>query len=87
MTWLAVEAVSKVAPKSGTLTASTLTAALNTAKNVNLMGVIPPWTPSKQGAAPFTRINNPNVYIENIKDGQLVLAQSAELNVRASLGI
>jgi hypothetical protein len=51
------------------------------------MGLIPPWTPSATGAAPLTRVNNSDVYILKIKNGELVLAQPDPINVRKITGI
>jgi ABC-type branched-subunit amino acid transport system substrate-binding protein len=51
-------------------TASNLTNALNSAKDINLDGVIPPWTPSNPGPAGFTRVSNTAYELIGYKNGQ-----------------
>jgi hypothetical protein len=87
LTWLAIHAIAKVAPTSGELSPATLTAALDAAKDVDLLGVIPPWTPSTKGGDPFVRISNPQVYAEKIVDGHLVLASPDAFDVRSAMGV
>jgi ABC-type branched-subunit amino acid transport system substrate-binding protein len=86
--WLAIHAIDKVMAASSTsISAAGVTAALGTAKNIDLMGLIPPWTPAATGAAPLTRVNNSDVYILKIKNGELVLASPNPINVRKLTGI
>jgi ABC-type branched-subunit amino acid transport system substrate-binding protein len=87
MTWLAIHAIANVMATSHNVTPAGVTSALATAKNVSLMGLTPPWTPSATGPAPFTRLSNTTVYILKIEKGQLVLAQSATIDVRKLTGI
>jgi branched-chain amino acid transport system substrate-binding protein len=52
--------------KNGTiksLTAPGVLAGFQAAKDINLMGVIPPWTPSKKGPAGFGQASNPFTYL------------------------
>jgi ABC-type branched-subunit amino acid transport system substrate-binding protein len=87
VTWLAIHAIAKVTATSKNTTAAGVTSALATAKNIDLMGLIPPWTPSTTGAAPLTRLNSQTVYILTIKNGELVLAQPDPIDVRKLTGI
>jgi ABC-type branched-subunit amino acid transport system substrate-binding protein len=85
--WLAIHAITKVMTTNTNTTAAGVTAALATAKNIDLMGLIPPWTPSTTGAAPLTRVDNSSVYILTIKNGQLVLDQPKPIDVRKLTGV
>jgi ABC-type branched-subunit amino acid transport system substrate-binding protein len=66
-TWLGYYVVEKLAKsiRSGHLNAATLTAALNKAKNIDMGGVIPPWTPTKPGPAGYSRVSNPYMYLQS----------------------
>jgi branched-chain amino acid transport system substrate-binding protein len=69
--WLAIQAIVALV-KDGSLksyTSSALMSALKTAKNVNLDGIIPAWTPNAAGPAGQVRVSNPYYYINQYKDG------------------
>jgi ABC-type branched-subunit amino acid transport system substrate-binding protein len=57
--WLAVNVIDMLGEKMrGAVTAKTLTAALNATRNLDLQGVIPPWTPNAPGPQGFSRVSN-----------------------------
>jgi hypothetical protein len=64
-TWLGYYVIEKLAKTipSGKLNAASLTKALNSAKNIDMGGVIPPWTPTKAGATGYSRVSNPAMYL------------------------
>lgn len=76
--YLAVHGIAEAlkADKAKTVTAATITAALNKAKNLNMFGIIPPWTPSKPAPsylAPLApRASNADDYIVGFKNGKEV---------------
>ena len=65
-TWLGyyvVEKLVKTGKVKGNVTAASLMKAMNSAKNINMGGVIPPWTPTAPGPTGFSRVSNPYMYI------------------------
>ncbi|SNQ46837.1 putative ABC-type branched-chain amino acid transport systems periplasmic component-like protein [Frankia canadensis] len=75
--WLAVHVVAQVAGKiSGDITAASLNGALRTAKDVDLFGILPPWTPSAKGHVPgFDRASSARVFFMRLNDGKFSLAK------------
>jgi ABC-type branched-subunit amino acid transport system substrate-binding protein len=64
--WLSVQALEQLAKDGsldGDITAASVTSALNAAKDVDLGGVIPPWTPSAPGPKGFSRASNTSNYM------------------------
>jgi len=64
--WLAVQALDQLAKDGslkGDVTAASVTAALDGAKDVDLGGLIPPWTPTAAGPENFTRVSNTKNYL------------------------
>jgi ABC-type branched-subunit amino acid transport system substrate-binding protein len=55
--WLGVWAMQQIAKqqKLKTITAKTVVQALNKTKNLDMRGVMPPWTPNKKGVTGYTR--------------------------------
>jgi hypothetical protein len=75
--WRDVEAFAAAAKLiKETVNASSLTQELNPIQNLRV-GLIPPWTVSKQRAAGFTRVSNPYGYATTIKNGTLLLLDQA----------
>lgn len=74
--WLSVHVVAQVAKGvTGQVTASSLNAAFGTAKNIDLFGLLPAWTPSAKGSVPgFEGVSNAVVFFMRIDNGELVLA-------------
>jgi hypothetical protein len=63
--WLSLLAFKTVVEgaKPATVDAASTLAALKAAKDVDLMGMIPPWTPSATDPSPiFTNVSNPYMY-------------------------
>src|SRR6185369_9516887 len=72
--WVAVLALKTVVEmaKPATVDAASVLTALKAAKDVDLQGMIPPWTPSRTDPSPiFTNISNPYVYAQRF-DGKSV---------------
>jgi hypothetical protein len=55
--------------------------ALKTAKNVNLDGVIPAWTPNAPGPKGFARAGNPDYYFGSYKNGKPYLLTPKPVNI------
>jgi hypothetical protein len=70
-TWLSVHVIGMLVTQDHIAqpTAAAVTDALNTAKNINLDGVIPPWTPSASGPPGFTRVSNTAYQLVGYKNG------------------
>jgi ABC-type branched-subunit amino acid transport system substrate-binding protein len=61
--WLGVRALFKVTTGLKTITAATVTSALNSAKNLDLGPMVPPWTPSATGPAGYSRASNTSAWV------------------------
>ncbi len=88
--WLSVHAVAQVAKGvTGEITPSSLLAAFGTAKDVDLFGILPAWTPSAKGSvAGFERASNARVFFLRLVDGKFVAAtplKGLDLNTRKPL--
>jgi ABC-type branched-subunit amino acid transport system substrate-binding protein len=66
--WLGIYVINKLTANMPTITGASLMTALNNAKNVDLKGVIPPWTPNKPGPQGLARVSNPAQYIIGFKN-------------------
>lgn len=71
--WLGLYALQQLA-KTGQLSAdnmssATVMKAFQTAKNINMGGVVPPWTPNAPGPKGEVRISNPYYYIWTYSNG------------------
>lgn len=85
--WLSVLAFKTVVEgaKPATIDASSVMAALNTAKDVDLQGLIPPWTPNATNPSPiFTRVSNPYMYQQKF-NGKTVDTITPAIDVMAIL--
>ena len=60
--WLGVLALVTVMEGEPTIDAAGVLHKLETAQDIDLGGLIPPWTPSRQGPGIFKRISNPYTY-------------------------
>jgi ABC-type branched-subunit amino acid transport system substrate-binding protein len=78
--WLDVKVIAEVMKGLSTVTAATVKQGFATAKNLNTFGLTPPWTPSAQGPAGYSRISNPWEYLITIKNGKIALFQSKPVN-------
>ena len=89
-TWLGYQVIEELAKKqpSGKLTAASLMNALNHAKNIDVGGVIPPWTPTLPGPTGYSRVSNPYMYVTgyNSKDIPILLVPKAITVQQAETG-
>ena len=86
--WLSVLAFQTVVDgaKPATVDAASVLAALKAAKDVDLMGMIPPWTPSATDPSPiFTNVSNPYMYTQKF-NGKTVQTLTPPVNVMEILG-
>jgi ABC-type branched-subunit amino acid transport system substrate-binding protein len=65
--WLAMYVLGLVTKNMKDITGPNVMAALNKAKDLNLQGVIPPWTPNKAGPKGLARVSNEPQYIIGFK--------------------
>jgi ABC-type branched-subunit amino acid transport system substrate-binding protein len=82
--WLAVKALQTMAEQgelSKEVNAATVTKALDSAKNMELGGAIPPWTPSTPGPEGFARVANEKTYLIGFKGGEQFLIAPQPLTV------
>jgi ABC-type branched-subunit amino acid transport system substrate-binding protein len=64
--WLSIQALAELAKNGalkGDVTAASVTAALDSAKDLDLGGLIPPWTPTAPGPKGFSRVSNTKNYL------------------------
>ena len=87
--WLLIHAVANVLKQAGVkgnVTAATLKSALDSTKNVSMLGLSPPWTPNAPGPAKYPRLGTANsVYIGRVVNGKVVLLQHAPASLAALL--
>jgi branched-chain amino acid transport system substrate-binding protein len=87
--WVAVDHFVKIMEKNGdpdNITRESVVAALNAATDVDSYGLIPPWTPNKEGGAlGFTRISQPWYYQATFNGKQFVIAKK-KMNAIEELG-
>ncbi len=83
--WLAAYAFGEVAKTipAGGVTAKSLTTAMDTVKDVDMLGIIPPWTPSKSGGM-FARVSNGTGWYLKIVDGKQVLDATTPQQILAA---
>ena len=74
--WLAVHIIAEVAKTiHGTVDRASFTAALKSAHDINLLGILPNWTPSAPGTvSSLSHLNNPYVYFTKVENGAYELA-------------
>lgn len=83
--WLAAVAVAVavqiIADNAKATTAAAFETAIKSAKNVNLMSVIPPWTPNASVTGPVTRVSWGSFYEIGWQNGKSVLLSKTPVNV------
>ena len=74
--WLAVHIIAEVAAKiHGTVDRASFSTALKSAKDINLLGILPDWTPGAAGlVTSLAHLNNPYVYFTKVENGAYELA-------------
>jgi len=81
--YVAVMAIAKVADGAKAVDAKSLQTALATASNVDLGGLIPPWTPSKSLFSKLPRISNGQFFFVSWDNGQPKLSSTTPTDVTA----
>ena len=71
--WVALQVLAKTTKGMDTINGTTIMAALNKAKNIDVGPMLPPWTPSTPGPKGFSRLSNPAVWLKAYKNDQPVL--------------
>lgn len=69
--WFALQAVEQVTRGLATITAETVTKALESAKNIDFGGAVAPWTPSSPGPQGLSRMSNTCPWFVGFEDGEL----------------
>jgi ABC-type branched-subunit amino acid transport system substrate-binding protein len=78
--WMATLAFVNVTKALDSFTPATVIGALKSAKDVDLLGLTPPWTPSTPGFSVFTSSSNHYVYISRF-DGKNVVTNKTPVDV------
>jgi branched-chain amino acid transport system substrate-binding protein len=82
--WLGVKAMAEVANAAHAGDAASLKKALDSAKNVSLFGLLPPWTPNAQlGSVPDPRAVDSAYWCYGWKNGQAVLLTPHPVDMRS----
>jgi branched-chain amino acid transport system substrate-binding protein len=89
--WLAVYALTAIVSKFGKpddVSRQAVMAAVKAAKNVDMFGLVPPWTPtfSLAPGTPFASISQPWYYVESFDAQGNVTVADKQLNVVAEIG-
>ena len=79
-TWVALRAFEKVTAGLDTITNETVLDALKTAKDIDMDGLIPPWTPSAPGFSLFKTSSNHTVYVMKF-DGKNVVTPKTPVDI------
>jgi len=78
--WIATLAFVNVTKGLDSFTPATVVGALKTAKDVDLLGLTPPWTPSTPGFSVFKSSSNHYVYISRF-DGKNIVTNKTPIDV------
>ena len=79
--WLGTQAFSKIGDLiTGPITAASVIHELRTAKDIDL-GLIPPWTPNKQGIPGYSHVSNSYLYFVKVENGTEHLLTPKPVNV------
>jgi ABC-type branched-subunit amino acid transport system substrate-binding protein len=78
--WISTLAFVDVTKNLDTFTPASVVDALKTAKDVDLLGLIPPWTPSTPGFSVFTSSSNHYVYVSRF-NGKTVVTNKQPIDV------
>ena len=78
--WIATLAFVNVTKGLDSFTPATVVEALKTAKDVDLLGLTPPWTPSTPGFSVFKSSSNHYVYISRF-DGKNIVTNKTPVDV------
>jgi hypothetical protein len=78
--WISTLAFVEVTKNLESFTPATVVEALKTVQNVDLLGLIPPWTPSTPGFSVFTSSSNHYVYVSRF-NGKTVVTEKEPIDV------
>jgi hypothetical protein len=78
--WISTLAFVNVTKALDTFTPATVIEALKTAKDVDLLGLTPPWTPSTPGFSVFKSSSNHYVYVSRF-NGKTVVTDKKPIDV------
>jgi ABC-type branched-subunit amino acid transport system substrate-binding protein len=82
--WLGVKATAEIANAAHAVDAASMKKALDSAKNVSLFGLLPPWTPNEQlGSVPDPRAVEGAYWAYGWQNGKAVLLSSAPVDLRS----
>lgn len=68
--WVALQVLELVTEGMDTLTPQSISKALDEAKDVDLGGIFPPWTPGKPGPEGFGRVSNASTWFAGFDNGK-----------------
>jgi ABC-type branched-subunit amino acid transport system substrate-binding protein len=81
-TWLDTHIFANVAKTLPDVTATSVRHAYETATNLNGLGMVPSWTPNKQGCyTGYPRVSNPYIWYLKVVNFQFVLAANQPVNM------
>jgi ABC-type branched-subunit amino acid transport system substrate-binding protein len=84
--WLAAYGFGEIAKTiSGDITSASFTKALNTVKDVDMLGAFPPWTPSKPGGV-LARVSNGYGWYVHVVNGQQKLESTTPVDILTEAG-
>jgi ABC-type branched-subunit amino acid transport system substrate-binding protein len=75
--WMAVYALKTIVEKFGhpdDISRAAITTAVKSAKDVDMFGLIPPWTPSLSVSKSFPAVSNPYYYVFHLENGKYVVS-------------
>jgi hypothetical protein len=78
--WVATLAFVNAMKNADSITKETVVSTLETAKDIDLMGLAEPWTPSTPGFSFFGRVSNHFVYVSHF-DGKNVVTDPEPIDV------
>ncbi|OLT18653.1 hypothetical protein BJF78_00645 [Pseudonocardia sp. CNS-139] len=84
--WLGVHAIAEIAGQvDGEVTRDSFVAALKAAEDVDMQGILPPWTPTAPAPAGMPDgLNMPLVFFGTVKDNTLVLMENDPFNIASN---
>ncbi len=84
--WMAGYVFGQIAGSiTGDVTKESVTAALESAKDVDTLGVMPPWTPAAPGAI-LSRVNNTTAWFIKVENGKQALDGTEPVETLAKVG-
>jgi ABC-type branched-subunit amino acid transport system substrate-binding protein len=81
LAFFGVMAVQEIANQAHATDAASFKTAINAAKNVNLGGVVPPWTANQSVSTAYPRISNDAAYISMWQNGGMKLVTATPLSL------